>query len=101
MAETATLFAVALSLFTLALNIGLKKKTKKKGFTCFQCNKPMRQFYVSEGVLPREIRQYLDKHSLPIQVVRRYRCPVFHRELWIAPAVTGEEKGLFVSRELD
>ena len=102
MTELASLFAVAISLYAVALNLGLKKQTKKKPFpTCYECKETMKQFLFFEGDLPTEVEQYLAKHKLPLQVVRCYRCPVFHRELWIAPAVTGQEKGLFQSRELN
>ena len=102
MAEIAAFFAVTLALFTLVLNFGLKKATRKKKFpTCYRCGIVMRQFPVLNSKFPKETQEYLDEHELPPQVVRYFRCPKLHKELWIAPPVSGKDKGVFVTRDLD
>jgi hypothetical protein len=102
MAEVATLFSLMISLFAVALNIRPRKQKGKKPFpVCFDCRdkKPMVQLAFSEPMLPTEIRQCLLKHNLPLNVVRRFICVRGHKEMWMAPAVTGEQKGMTVSRK--
>ena len=102
MAELIAVFAMVLSLCAMGLNIRPKKQKGKKPFPiCFDCKDnppiPMVQLAFSEPMLPTEIRQYLVKHNLPLNVVRRFVCVKGHKETWMAPPVTGEKEGVLVS----
>ena len=95
-------FGAIFALVSLGLAFLLKRQSpKRKAFpTCYQCGRPMVQMFYLGDDMPYEIKHYLYKYNLPRQVVRRFMCPDSHRELWIAPPVAGEQRGVFISHKL-
>ena len=97
MAVKAIFMVVLLALLALFLSVRLKKLIGKKGFpTCFKCDLTMAQQPVSQKIMPKKMASYLAEHKLPLNVVRRFKCVKCHKEKWVAPPVTGSEKGLIV-----